>query len=99
MISRPLIILPDAERDISEACAWYDEQQQDLGTEFLTSLNSKFLQLSEIPELNPPEYKTIRRSAVTRFPYVIYYRIVRNTIEVIAVLHGSRSPRAWRSRA
>jgi hypothetical protein len=36
---------------------------------------------------------------LNRFPYVVYYRIAGDVVEVIAVQHGSRSPRGWRSRA
>jgi plasmid stabilization system protein ParE len=35
---------------------------------------------------------------VKRFPYVVYYRVHPDRIEVIAVLHGSRHPRTWRGR-
>jgi plasmid stabilization system protein ParE len=29
----------------------------------------------------------------------VYYRVTGASVEVIAVQHGSRSPRGWRSRA
>jgi len=29
----------------------------------------------------------------------LYYRITDEAVEVLAVLHGSRHPRVWRSRA
>jgi toxin ParE1/3/4 len=52
-----------------------------------------FDRIRETPELYAPEYKSVRRVGLHRFPYVVYYRLVGNDVEAIAVQHGSRSPR------
>ena len=39
-----------------------------------------------------------RRALVRRFPYAIYFRPVSDEVVVLAVMHGRRLPRRWRSR-
>lgn len=98
-MSQPLIIRPEAEEDMLEGRDWYEGQREGLGSEFLTAIEVVFDRIREMPELYAPEYKSVRRAGLTRFPYVVYYRIGGTSVEVIAVQHGGRSPRRWRSRA
>lgn len=39
-----------------------------------------------------------RRAPVHRFPYAIYFRAMSDELVVLAVMHGRRLPRRWRSR-
>ena len=94
-----LIIRPEAEEDMTEGRDWYDGQREGLGSEFLTAVEDAFDRICNNPELYAPEYKAVRRARMNRFPYVIYYRIAGKSLEVIAVQHGRRNPRRWRSRA
>ena len=98
-MTHPLIIRPEAEQDLSDGRDWYESQSSGLGAEFLTAVDDMFDRIRATPELYAPEYKTVRRAGLGRFPYVVYYRIAGASVEVIAVQHGSRSPRVWRSRA
>jgi len=98
-MSHPLIIRPEAEEDMAEGRDWYDRQRDGLGIEFLTAVEEVFGRIRATPELYAPEYKAVRRARVERFPYVVYYRLAGDAVEVIAVQHGGRSPRRWRSRA
>jgi plasmid stabilization system protein ParE len=98
-VSHPLIIRPAAEDDLAEARDWYDAQQDGLGIEFLAAIEDVFDRIQATPELYAREYKGIRRTVTKRFPYVVYYRLLVESVEVLAVLHGSRSSRLWRRRA
>jgi plasmid stabilization system protein ParE len=44
-------------------------------------------------------FRRVRAARVHRFPFVAYYRVHANRIEVLAVLHGSRDPQVWKDRA
>ena len=44
-------------------------------------------------------FRGVRPAKLRRFPYVVYYRVLADRIEVLAVLHGSRDPRIWQGRA
>ena len=98
-MNRRLIIRPEAEEELTEARDWYQSQREGLGAEFLVEIDEVFNRIRENPELFAPEYKSVRRSGVDRFPYVVYYRVIGDAVEVIAVQHGARHPRRWRGRA
>lgn len=98
-MTRALTVRPEAEGDLAEGRDWYESQRQGLGVEFLDSVERVFDRIRTTPELHPAEFRNVRRAGAHRFPYVIYYRLLTESVEVLAVLHGSRSPRLWRSRA
>jgi toxin ParE1/3/4 len=97
-MSYVLIIRPEAEDDLTEARDWYNGRRDGLGAEFLTAVEESLDRVRESPLLRPPEYRSVRRFHIARFPYIVYYRILGETIEVIAVQHGGRNPRGWRGR-
>ena len=53
------------------------------------------------PEAGPAVHRDLRRALVHRFPYSLYYRLVREAalIEFRAMVHQRRHPRSWRQRA
>lgn len=97
-MNRPLLIRPEAEEDLATAYRWYESRRGGLGTEFLSAIHSLFERIRHTPQIHAPEYKSVRRTTASKFPYVVYYRIVQERVEVIAVLHGSRNPKTWRAR-
>jgi plasmid stabilization system protein ParE len=88
-----------AEKDLTDASDWYDRQRAGLGGEFLLELQATLDRICGSPEIYAPEYRNVRRAGLNRFPYFVSYRILGSCVEVLAVLHVSRHPRAWRSRA
>jgi plasmid stabilization system protein ParE len=98
-MSLRLVVRPEAEQDLREARDWYDRQRPGLGGEFLTSVEEMFDRLCDSPQLYAVGYKGVRPARLTRFPYIVYYRTTDGVVEVLAVLHGNRHPRMWRTRA
>ena len=97
-MSLPLLLHPAAYGDLDASRDWYEAKRQGLGDEFLAEVKSAFETIRQFPEARAVEFKNVRRALVTRFTHVIYYRIVSDIIEVVAVHHGSRHPRSWKSR-
>jgi len=95
---RRLTILPQAELDVSDAAAWYEEQRAGLGDEFLDELDSILRRVIKDPLQFPKIKKQIRRALLRRFPYSVYFGLSKETVELIAVLHQRRDPRAWERR-
>ncbi len=91
-MSLPLVIRPEAEQDILGARDWYDRQREGLGDDFTEQMVIAFERLSEMPEMFSVIWEDVRTCRPKRFPYVIYYRILTDRIEVFAALHGSRHP-------
>ena len=70
-----------------------------LGEQFLTALLDQLGRIQENPDAYAILYRKIRASPMRRFPYIIYYRVMPDRINVIAVQHGHQKPRSWRRRA
>lgn len=90
---------PEAEQDLSEAAAWYEEQLPGLGHQFLDRVLQTFSAISESPLMYPVVHRNTRRALIHRFPFGVYYRVEDAAIVVVAVMHGSRHPRRWKTRA
>ncbi len=94
-----LVLRPEAEKDLAEARDWYELKREGLGREFILEVDKAFDHICQFPEAYAVEYKGVRRAGLRRFPYVVYYRIIGEIGEVLAVLHGGRRTRTWRERA
>jgi plasmid stabilization system protein ParE len=97
-VSALFVVRPEAETDVALARDWYDEQRVGLGDEFLTSVEETFERIHEWPESYAIEYRNVRAAPLHRFPYVVFYRLLGQTIQVLAVIHARRHSREWRKR-
>ena len=95
----PVRFRSEAVEDVEAAKAWYEEQRPGLGDDFVTALESAISLVVEFPEAFPEIAAGHRRALLHRFPYALYYRAEGDVIDVLACLHGSRSPDIWRSRS
>ena len=92
-----VIIRAEAEADLLNAFIWYEDQQPDLGRQFLDAVEVSIGDAAENPFRFPrlrhkPE---VRRALVTRFPYRVFFVRRRGEIVVFRVLHGARDDREW----
>ena len=94
-----LRLRPESEQDLADAAIWYEEQREGLGNQFLDEALSVFSVISETPLMFPTVHRNIRRALLHRFPFGVYYRVESDEIVVVAVMHGSRNPRRWKSHA
>ena len=92
------VVRPEAVGDVVEARRWYEEQEQGLGDAFAASVEETVNRMKSMPRMYPAAHREVRRGKLRKFPYLIYYRVQPNKLEVLAVLHGSRDPRLWRER-
>jgi plasmid stabilization system protein ParE len=88
----------EAEDDIYEAAAWYESQRLRLGHDFLDAIEASFARISENPLQFPVLYRGTRRALLPRFPFGVFFRIERESVVVLAVMHASRNPVRWRER-
>ena len=98
-MSLPVIIRPDAQVDLLNARDWYDRQRPGLGDVFEEAVEAFLDLIKVLPQLYAVTLRDVRQGKVKKFPYVVYYRVLANHIEVIAVLHGGRNPQAWQERS
>lgn len=88
----------EAELDIEETAKWYEQQQINLGFEFLDEVEKKGKLIENNPFLFEKVYKSLHRAVVERFPFNIFYLVEGESIIVVAVIHGSRHPQKWQKR-
>lgn len=98
-MTRTVRLRAEAETDLAEAAAWYENRRPRLGRDFLNEISASLSGISERPFIYPEILRDTRRALIRRFPFGIYYRIENDEIVVIAVLHASRSPRRWKERS
>ncbi len=98
-MSLPVIVRPEAQADLLAARRWYEEQRSGLGEAFVDCVEEVLARIAQMPEFYEVALRGVRRGKMRRFPYVVYYRVLADRIEVIAVLHGSRNPAVWQDRA
>ena len=93
-------LLPPARLEFDEALNWYAARRPSLGLEYLAAVDHIIDVIAEHPERYPtwlrqPAY---RRAVLTRFPFAVFYRILPDEIEVVAVAHARRDPEYWARR-
>ena len=93
-----LVLSLDAEQDIAEAYAWYQNQRLGLGEEFLRSVEASLEAIRRLPELRAPVHQNYRRALLRRFPYCIFYEFEEATVTVFYVVHAARDPAKWQAR-
>lgn len=93
-----IVLRPRAKLDLLEARRWYDERGEGLGNALRDEVDAVLRRLAEFPQIHPRVDVRVRRAALGRFPYGIFYVIERETIRVIAILHRARSPEHWQRR-
>ena len=94
-----VILRPEATQDLQDARNWYDGQQVSLGDTFAARAAEVIDRLGQVPELYAEVWQDVRAAPINRHPYVIYYRVLPDRVEVLAVLHARRDPSEWQSRA
>lgn len=94
----PVVWLPEADADLKEAQAWYDNVRSALGERFAYAVEDTVETISEGPLQFPVVHRKLRRAGVRRFPYGIFFEVEESRVVVIACLHGRRDPRRWKVR-
>ncbi len=89
---------PEADGELAEARQWYAHQSQDLDIEFMERIDDALSRIVRNPELYPVVYRTLRRAVVRRFPFAVFYEVIADEIQVVAVFHSRRDPERWKSR-
>lgn len=95
---RPLIVNPEAEADLADARAWYEDQRPGLGDHFLLCVEEVYEGVRRTPGLYGKVFEELRMATVRRFPYAVVYRADEDQITIVAVYHTRRNPRGWQNR-
>lgn len=92
-----ILILPSARDSLADGFEFYERQQGGLGNYFLESLLSDIESLRLYAGTHPRRFG-FHRLLSKRFPYAVYYDVVRETARVWAVVDCRRNPNAIRKK-
>lgn len=90
--------LEPAQAELVEAIAYYDSQEQGLGSQFAEEVRRTIERILQYPEAWSPISKRTRRCRTNKFPYGIIYQIQGDVVLIVAVMHLRREPMTWKNR-
>ena len=94
-----LSVEPEAELDIEVAGEWHETERRGLGIAFLDAVRAALAAVEREPLIYGELMPGLRRVKLRRFQFLLYYRVQRQDVIVIACLDGRRDPDVWRLRA
>jgi ParE toxin of type II toxin-antitoxin system, parDE len=71
-VTLPVVWTQEANEDLLEAYAWYDNIRQQLGVGFAMAVESTIQAVTQHPLQFPVVYRGRRRAGVRRFPFGIF---------------------------
>ncbi len=99
MSTRTFRILDDAIADAEAATAWYRAEAGDeVASQFAQEIDTALVQIAEWPFSGRLYDRDTRCYVLRTFPFLIFYRVTADSVEVRAVGHGRRRPAFWRDR-
>ncbi len=98
-MSLPVILRHEAEVDIQGARDQLEAARVGLGNQVLGRIREVLARIEKMPELHAKVWEDVRAARLKQFRYIVYFIVLEDRIEVLAVLHGARDPSACQSRA
>jgi len=92
------IFLPVAKQEFDQAIEFYEEQLTGLGVLFRYEILEAIDFICLYPEGHQFITKHTRKCPIRKFPYLILYGIIDNTIIISAVAHQHRNPHFYINR-
>jgi toxin ParE1/3/4 len=94
----PLSFHPAVGDEVDDGYRWYEARQAGLGRDFLDEVQDVLAAITANPSRFGFANNNIREGLLPRFPYAIYYRLLRDRVRVLSVFHTARDPSVWQSR-
>jgi len=89
---------PLFDSDVREAADWYDRRSPGLGDRFVDAVRHAVDRVIDDPESFTPSSAGVRYVTTPRFPYVVLFDVVEESLVILGVLHTARSMEKWRER-
>jgi len=83
-------VMPEAQADLDDIWETIAEHDVEAADRIIVAIEERFLRFADFPLLGRSSHHAPghRRFAVP--PYVIFYRPIKDGVEILRVLHGSR---------
>ena len=97
-MSLPVILRHEAEVDVQEARDQLEAIRIGLGNQVLARVREVLARIEKMPELHGKVWEDVRAARLKQFRYIVYFIVLADRVEVLAVLHSARDPSSWQSR-
>ena len=95
-----LDIHPEAANETVDAALFYKRRDPEVSRRFRTEVYAAIERARSQPLVYRVFEEDLRKVRVERFPYAVVFRLTSNdTLQVLAVAHGSRELGYWKDRA
>jgi plasmid stabilization system protein ParE len=91
-VSLPVILRHEAEVDVQEARDQLETVRIGLGSQVLARVREVLARIEKMPELHGKVWQDVRAARLKQFRYIVYFIVLADRVEVLAVLHGARDP-------
>jgi plasmid stabilization system protein ParE len=96
---RPYRFHPLARQEFYEADAYYTKVAKELAASFRFEIERAVTRMRLNPLLCPPYGRgSFRKCFVRKFPYVIYFFVLDDSIWITSIAHERRQPGYWLNR-
>ena len=87
-----------AEKELLDACDYYDELVPGLGKKFILDVEFVFNRIRSNPLEFPIFFNDFRKALLRKFPYSIIFRFDEVRIYILAIAHQKRKPKYYANR-
>jgi toxin ParE1/3/4 len=98
MAKTSLVFHAEARNELIAALDYYFERSPKAADAFASEIERACSAIQSSPETWSVYLRGTRRFLLDRFPYLLVYRVVEGSIQIVAVAHGHRKPGYWRDR-
>jgi plasmid stabilization system protein ParE len=88
----------EATAELEEALDWYAVRSPDAERAFAAAIDPSLASLIAAPQRFAEVTPGFRAVRVEKFPYQLIYRVLGETVVVVAVAHLKRRPGYWKRR-
>jgi toxin ParE1/3/4 len=96
MTMHEIIVLRRAVEALNKARRWYRRRNPRAAENLVQRVDEALLKISRDPYLSQVWDSEHRYERVSRYPYLIFFRIELQTLFVVAIVHERRRPEQWK---
>lgn len=93
-----VVVRSVAEAEMAETWEYYEAIWPSLAEDFLEKVDEALARAAEHPYAYALVHRDLRRVRLTRFPHGLIYRVVGDTLVVVACTHPRQNPTRWERR-
>ncbi len=90
-----LWVRPEAQAELLDAQAWYEQRAAGLGFEFARAADAAMARALRTPLAFPCIEADFRHVLIRKFPYSVIYHASVSEIVVLSFFHHRRKPGSW----